>query len=332
MSDYYAYYANLSDIALNVHPHASDSNRLPFLPDYDAACKHYHKVKPVRTTGERPMHLRRYKEREITMTPENHGIVTYRCYGNDVVKWLPDGQIHLDIPTWNLMQEAITYLLGVPIQRERNAMWLLPDNMDKYVKLNDGVTVCRRTSEGLLTVSNLDTRYRYFIRRKEAKKVRDIYKPFVDRVVRNIRLRDEGYSLQEIGDTFGYQSNLDTMVWHSVIQPERIGVSQYYHRMGQRSTMENSYEFLEQVKAALQSNDVEALYKLELQAIWSAHTDLYMRTRMHPSEHDLYKLMQEVVFLVHRDEVFEQRPVKPTDSTHDRNARFFDRDLGEIVK
>ena len=318
-----------SEVAVKYYPYAAESNRLPFLPDYDSAVAHYNKVVPIRGTNTRPIHLRRYKERELTMLPDDHGVVTYWHEGNPVVKWLPDGQIHLNLPKWNLMQEAISYLLGVPIKRAQNAMWLLPDNMDKYVKLNEGTTVCRRTSRGLLTVSSLDVRYRYFIKRAQAKKVRDIYKPFVDRVVRNMRLRDDGYSLKEYGDVFGYVGNLDSTVWNSVKHPPFIGARVTYRA---DNSMQQSYDFLEQVKAALHCNDVEALYKLELQAIWHAHRDIYSRITMRPTENDFYKLMQEVVFLAHRDEVFEQRKVEATDSTFDRNERYFMEELGQITK
>ena len=159
-------------------------NMFPLLDTYMKALTHEQNVKPIRGTNQKPIHMRSRKYMQIAVLP-NEDVVYFDGWAssgepvNDkdyIVKWKPNGEIHINAPMYNCVYEQLTSLLGVQFKREKNHLWVLINGgtllpLRRYA--GDTPTILKWVDD-TLTYINPPTLTQKAINRGVAKAVREV--------------------------------------------------------------------------------------------------------------------------------------------------------------
>lgn len=296
-------------------------NDLPTLMNYAEALKWEKAVTPIRgRTADKQCKPLGNRKKTYAAVRKEEGKVVCKLYNTDVLTYHEDGRIEITMDGWasHTTMAFAESLLNVRMVRRHNRIWirshtegnsrlewnalhstdanLLTRRADDYVTLHNPVQVCTHK-----------------VNRAEANNVRKQYKAFKDYLVRTMRLRDAGFSTQELGDVFGWQEGMHGNLPN--FPAKQLGV--YAHA----TTKDEVYE---EFLALAKSDDSTDHYKASLWLAWT--TASFRRDgRLVPLVRDMLKGLDDCILKVHRDECFTEAPSTSGEPVRDAYGKFFGR-------
>lgn len=305
-------------------------NSFPKLDTYEKAVAHEAWVKPMRGSWVKPIHLRSRKDMQI-MRLHNGDIVYVDGWGRAhepekdyIVKWKPNGEIHVRAPMYNCVYEQLTSLFGMRFKREANKLWVERHNgfigwlplHDRYSK---EVTVLKWVG-GILSYINPPTLTQKAVDRGVAKAVRAKYKRIYDYLKSMPKLHDEVYPLTEFINTFNVelteeQKAVDRGAWWAV----RSAIP----KISLDIPLTQQDEVVEMVSLA-NEGDLEMSHKLWLACAYAnGSANVWGNFDITCTSKQVVKAFDNFILRLHREEVFydKELPTGKTQST--ANDKFF---------
>ena len=298
---------------------------IPAFTDYAHMKAHYEEVAPIRGRTEevRPIGRRRYDWYEIVKNqvallkdgdPLGEFATVYACklYRTNVVEWYPNNDIILRVPRWRgpTSMGMLTYAMAQHgsivsasgkwyFRSKDNVDYLLPDG-------KDGELLIRKADDGFYRPLDVAQEYRYKAKRKELNRIRKEYAPFVD-YARNMflicdTLPKDYHAVENLCKELGVKStNLTGHGWGS--------------------TVENRTAFINKVKEAINSNDLDLMYKLATYCGYSFSRYNYYNG-YECNANAVVRGFTEVLKYQYATEVFEAVEVEKGKAFIDRNAKY----------
>lgn len=292
-------------------------NRFISLTSYAEAKRWHDDTIPMRRgyhKGKRPIHHRDRAYWHIVDTGER---IEFRENDRTIVAWLPNGEIHVKPLMFNCCYEQLTSLLGILFFRKDNRLWV---NTHRTMALHcNEVNIFKRDSSGHLQLTNPPSRTKKVVNKTEANKIRKLYKPFIDYVRTTYKVRDEGYSIQECVEAFGRSEHHThtSMAWYSVQWPVRPDPDMLKMRRGHVDFDKTNEQFVK----AIQNPD--AFYIASLVLMNCARDTYFSSDRTKPSLNKMLKILTNIIYYYHRDEVFVDKELDASDMSRDTYAHFF---------
>lgn len=308
-------------------------NMFPTLDTYMKALTHEEQVKPMRGTVIKPIHLRSRKYIEIRRLENDDVVYLDTSWGmaddphtGYVVKWKPNGEIHINAPMFNCVYEQLTSLLGVEFCREKNHLWVCLDNqwLPLYDRSAKEVTVLKWVTntwgDNVLVYTNPPTLTQKAINRGVAKTVRAKYKRIYDYLKSMTKLRDDGlYPLTEFADAF----NFDLAKTES-----NYGAYWALQRMVPKINLDfplsQQDDIVEMVSLA-NEGDLDMSRKLWLASAYANGYRLGWGNDgdVHCAPNQVVKAFDNFILRIHREEVFYDKEVPTGKTPSTANEKFF---------
>ena len=249
--------------------------------------------------------------------------VICRLYNTDVLTYYPDGRLLINLTGW-ATQSTCAFIesvagLGVAIRHNRAWVRARPGNNPELGMVALPLRVrgdnwFRSPPSGYwasYTFENPAAVKVHAINRKGANTVRAMYKPFKDYIKTVMKVRDDGFSAQEMGDTFGWaREGMPAF-------PEYIRITA--RRMVQIDPVEKLLALA--IPTADPDETNANFYKANLWIARSAGT--MWATAVRPTESSMLKLLDDCILLKHRDTCFDEIDAEPGKVVRDAYARFF---------
>ena len=303
---------------------------IPAFENYAQIKAHYQAIAPIRGREEkvRPIGRRRYDWYQITekqvavdLSPENPlgSYATAYCavvYRTECVEWLPNEDIILRVPSWRgpTSMGMLTYALashGTIVSA--SGKWYFQNKNGEHYLLAEGKeasTLIRKGEDGMYRATEVAQEYTYKASRKALNALRKKYKEFFD-YAKNMVLIDS--STKRDWEQNNTLSNELGMNGHNLIG-----------RWG--SAKENRTEFLSLARKAIETNDLDLMYKLATYAmitfgryLWVGNNNESMY-KCYPEE--MERGLNEVLKYEHSSEVFTAVEVEKGKVFIDRNAKY----------
>lgn len=308
-----------------------DCNRYSLLDTYEKAVAHHNSVTPMSRgdcKGFKPIHLRSHYHKYDLIMMDGDAVVWVNKYApaymapdpkEYFVKWLPNGEIHLRAPMYNCVQERLWALFGLNFFRHNNALWVNTHQTYQLRKRSDAEpNIFKRDSSGHLQLTNPKLRSKMLLKRAQANNVRSRYSDFRKYLAGNIKVRDNGaFTAQECFDVFGAIEGSDTMPsgWWSIAFPSSLQSIKGLYRRSQ-DWEEKRNETVSDLLELITSGDHQKYYQASLWLMHGSAEHTYGDTRR-ATESGALKLLDEVLFFHHRDEVFYEKVLAPSDTSRD---------------
>jgi len=293
---------------------------VPRLLDYAEAVAHEASIKPIRgrSPETKPIGDRRNQHKIIRKDPD--GSIACRLYRTDVVTFHEDGRIEV---CWGgyvtqTTSSFISKLLGTSTALQHSHAWIMAQhNGGNTTSTITGDYAMHPTEPNILRRIEPVDKTRPWIRpaplhfenpmpvithrinRAGANRARKQYKAFKDYLVQTMRIRDDGFSAQEFGETFGW------------IKPD---LPRYPHS--------NVYTRQELLTLAA-SSDVQDHYKLSLILAWGTRVLIHAGRSFKPQLKTLLDRLDEYILREHRDECFDEVRVPAGEIQKDPYKKFF---------
>jgi len=304
-------------------------NMFPLLNTYMKALTHEERVVPVRGTNQKPIHLRSRKYMQITRL-SNDDVVYFDGWGssgepvNDkdyIVKWKPNGEIHINAPMYNCVYEQLTSLLGVQFKREKNHLWVMI-NGGKWVPLRayagDTPTILKWVGD-TLTYVNPPTLTQKAVDRGVAKSVRAKYKRVYDYLKNMVKLRDDNlYPLTEFMEVFDFKLSEQKDVFRAHWSVHRV-----VPKISLDVPLSQQDDIVEMVSLA-NEGDLDMSRKLWLACVWcGGHRHGWNSEDMYCAPNQVVKAFDNFILRIHREEVFYDKEVPTGKLPSTANEKFF---------
>ena len=309
-------------------------NSFPKLDTYEKAVAHEAQVKPIRGSWVKPIHLRSRKYMEIRrlenddvvyLDTEFEGRTPDDPHTSFIVKWKPNGEIHINAPMYNCVYEQLTSLFGIRFKREAYKVWVERHNgfigwlplHDRYSK---EVSVFKLVG-GVFSYTNPPTLTQKAVDRGVAKAVRAKYKRIYDYIKNVVKLRDDGvYPLTEFINTFNIELTdeekaVDRGAWWAV----RSAIP----KISLEIPLTQQDEVVEMVSLA-NEGDLEMTRKLWLACAYAnGSANVWGNFDITCTSKQVVKAFDNFILRLHREEVFydKELPTGKTQST--ANDKFF---------
>ena len=300
-------------------------NMFPTLDTYMKALTHEEQVKPMRGTVIKPIHLRSRKYMEIRRLENDDVVYPDTSWGmaddphtGYIVKWKPNGEIHINAPMFNCVYEQLLSLLGVHFCREKNHLWVCLDN--QWLPLHDRsskeVTVLKWV-DGRLTYTNPPTLTQKAIDRGVAKAVRKKYQRVYDYLRSMSKIHESEFPFSEFIDTFNIE-------WKYEGNMQYWDITRALPKIELGTQFANQDDVVEMVSLA-NEGDLDMSHKLMLVCAWAA------AERHHWSDSNsvdcvpnkLIKAFDDFILRIHREEVFYDKEVPTGKTPNTANEKFF---------
>jgi hypothetical protein len=313
-------------------------NRYPKLDTYEKAVAHHNSVTPMSRgdcQGFKPIHLRSHYHKYDLIMMDGDAVVWVDKYApaytapdpkEYIAKWLPNGEIHLRAPMHNCVQDRLWSLFGLNFYRHNNALWVNTHTTYRLRERSDAEpNIFKRDGSGHLQLTNQQPRSKMLLKRAQANNVRSRYSDFRKYLAGNIKVRDNGaFTMQECFDVFGVIDGSDTMPsgWWSIAFPWSLRNIKGDYRRSQSWEKERE-EAVGYLIGLITSDDHQKFYQASLWVMHSSAGLVYGGAR-HATERGALKLLDEVLFFHHRDEVFYEKVLAHNDRSRDVWGWVFD--------
>jgi len=152
-----------------------DTRNVKYLPDYAAALRHHDDIKPLRSTGTRPIAERTKKHFDI----RKHGdAIIVRLHRTDIITYTPDNRVTLNVGGYNSIstRAAIRAVAGVTM--DGNAPLWVQDYDHKYYLYKDNMQL---EVQGYRTLKVIDPTHPviHTLNKKVMNALRKDYAPFI---------------------------------------------------------------------------------------------------------------------------------------------------------
>lgn len=300
--------------------YGSNFNDLPTLRNYAEALKWEKAVTPIRgRKADNQCKPLGNRKKTYAAVRKEEGKVVCKLYHTDVLTYHEDGRIEITMDGWasQTTMAFVESLLNVRMVRRHNRIWIRSHTegngrLEWNALHSTNANLFTRRADGYVTVHNPVQVCTHKINRAEANNVRKQYKAFKDYLVRTMRLRDAGFSTQELGDVFGWQEGM-----HSDLPNLPPSLSVYAHA----TTKDEVYE---EFLALAKSDDSTDHYKASLWLAWT--TASFRRDgRLVPLVRSMLKGLDDYILRVHRDECFTETPSTSGEPVRDAYGKFFGR-------
>lgn len=314
-------------------------NAFPLLDTYMKALTHEEQVVPIRGTNQKPIHMRSRKYMQIKRLA-NDDVVYFDGWASSgepvsdkdyIVKWKPNGEIHINAPMYNCVYEQLTSLLGVDFARAKNALWVHLN--DQWLALRnyagDTPTILKWVENHDYPQYKLPHKLRYVnpptltqkaIDRGVAKAVRAKYQRIYDYLRSMTKVRDGVYEYSEFIDTFDLKNNE---------QYRKFNNSEYFtlYRMMPNISLDVSLpkqdDIVELVGMA-NEGDLTASHKLWLICAWSnGSRGGWHSENVVCAPNKVIKALDDFILRLHREEVFYDKEVPTGKLPSTANEKFF---------
>ena len=302
-------------------------NAFPTLDTYMKALTHEERVVPVRGTNMKPIHMRSRKYMQIKRLA-NDDVVYFDGWASSgepvnatdyIVKWKPNGEIHINAPMYNCVYEQLTSLLGVQFKREKNLLWVLINGgtllpLRRYA--GDTPTILKWVDD-TLTYTNPPEITQKAINRGVAKAVRAKYKRVYDYLRSMSKIHDSDFLFSEYIETFD-------------IEWKHEGTMRYWDITRAIPKIELGRQFacqddVVEIVSLANEGDLDMSHKLMLICAWAAGE------RHHWADTDsvacnptrLVKAFDDFILRLHREEVFYDKEVLAGKTPSTANNKFF---------
>jgi len=296
---------------------------------YDEAKAHFLKVTPLksgRCKGEKPLGIRRYIRALIRMDDD---VVVCSYYSHDVVRYLPNGEIHLDLCGYNTAstREFIynTTRIGTSTTSGKPFIYLSPTEKFLFPETSvrgSGVLVVKDRK-----VMNPQHQVVYRVNRKAMNDVRRKYADFIEycktigAVLEHVTDEDVRQAGRIIQDPTDSESRLRQLMF-----VDQVYGGYYRGRRTERAYME---DMLQRISHAQETQDYEQMSARFTQlAVSNMYFNAYAnkwlpRVKGEPVAWYALGAFDEVLKCVHRDEVFVAKEVPLGEVSGTTNQRYF---------
>lgn len=236
--------------------------------------------------------------------------VTCRFYNTDVLTYHPDGRIVVNLGGWATQSTCafITQVAGIHAWIQYNRVWV---SAGGHYPLHAQGENTLRLDGGGVTLDNPMRVTQHKINRAGANTVRRIYKPFKDYLTGVMKVRDEGFSKQEMGDTFGWKTENAPQL------PPMIRISGRYKVNG--APIDGVLALATPTEDAEQTH--ANFYKASLWLTMSAASGWGYTYR--PTLEGMLKLLDDCILFKHRDQCFVEIEAPQGETARDAYAKFF---------
>jgi len=303
-------------------------NAFPLLDTYMKALTHEEQVVPIRGTNQKPIHMRSRKYMQIAVLP-NEDVVYFDGWGtkgepvndNDyIVKWKPNGEIHINAPMYNCVYEQLTSLLGVKFFRATNLLWVYMDDALPLRRYTGGTPTILKWKDDRLVYTNPPEVTQKAINRGVAKAVRAKYKSIYDYLRGMTKVRDSVYEYSEFIDAFDFKADE---------QYRQFNNNAYFtlHRLMPKISLYVSLpkqdDIVELIGMA-NEGDLTASHKLWLICAWSngGHRSWHSENVV-CAPNQVIKAFDDFILRIHREEVFYDKEVPMGKLPSTANEKFF---------
>ena len=300
--------------------YGANFNDLPTLRNYAEAVKWESQITPIRGRTEdrqcKPLGGRRKTYAAIR---KEEGKAICKLYHTDVLTYHEDGRIEIMMDGWasQTTMSFIESLLDVRMVRRHNRIWIRShaegnSRLEWNALHSTDSNLLTRRADGYVTLHNPVQVCTHKVNRAEANNVRKQYKAFKDYIVRTMRLRDGGFSVQEFGDVFGWQGDMSG------------GLPNFPPNLTLHAHVATKDEVFEGFLALAKSDDSTDHYKASLCLAWS--TASFRRDgRLVPLVRNMLKGLDDCILRAHRDVCFTETPNTTGEPVRDAYAKFFGR-------
>ena len=293
-----------------------NNNDVPRLLDYAEAAAHEASIKPIRgrSVETKPIGDRRNQHKIIRKNSD--GSIACRLYRTDVVTFHEDGRIEVrwDGFVTQTTSNFISELLGTHITLQHSRAWITAQHNNGNTTTT-GHYAMHPTEPNILRRGEPVDRWRYNrqplhfenpvpvithrVNRAGASRARKQYKAFKDYIVQTMRIRDDGFSVQEFGEVFGW-------IRKEQDQPR------YPH-----SSIYTRQKMLELAK----SEQIQDHYHASLILAWGVHA--VSRSSFKPQLKAMLDKLDECILREHRDECFDEVRAPAGEIQKDPYKKFF---------
>jgi len=309
-------------------------NAFPLLDTYMKALTHEEQVVPIRGTNQKPIHMRSRKYMQIKRL-SNDDVVYFDGWAGSgepnnehdyIVKWKPNGEIHINAPMYNCVYEQLTSLLGVDFARAKNALWVHLN--DQWLPLRGAFrkdpTILKWETDtwgdNRLVYTNVPTITQKAISRGVAKAVRAKYKSIYGYLRGMTKVRDSVYEYSEFIDAFDFKADE---------QYRQFNNNAYFtlHRLMPKISLYVSLpkqdDIVELIGMA-NEGDLTASHKLWLICAWSngGHRSWHSENVV-CAPNQVIKAFDDFILRLHREEVFYDKEVPMGKLPSTANEKFF---------
>ena len=313
-------------------------NMFPTLDTYIKALTHEEQVVPMRGTNIKPIHLRSRKYMEIRRLENDDVVYLDTSWGmaddphtGFIVKWKPNGEIHINAPMYNCVYEQLTSLLGVQFCREKNHLWVCLDNqwLALHSRHSKEVTVLKWVKNHDCPQYKRDYKLQYVnpptltqkaIDRGVAKAVRAKYKRVYDYIKGMVKLRDDGkYPITEFIEAFDFTVD-DEQTYR---QGAYWTVQRLLPKISLDFPLSQQDDIVEMISLA-NEGDLDMSRKLWLTCAYAnGYRYGWQSDDVICSPNQVVKAFDNFILRLHREEVFYDKEVPTGKTPSTANDKFF---------
>jgi len=302
----------------------NNSEQIYPMRSYDEAKAHFLKVTPLksgRCKGEKPLGIRRYVRALIRMDDD---VVVCSYYSHDVVKYLPNGEIHLDLCGYNTAstREFIYNTTRIVATVSRGKPFIQLSPTEKFLFPENGVLVVKDRK-----VLNPQHQVVYRVNRKAMNDVRKKYADFIEycktmgAVLEHVTDEDVRQAGRVIQDPTESESRLRQLMF-----VDQVHAGYYRGRRTERSYME---DMLQRITHAQETQDYEQMSARFTQlAVSNMYFNAYAnkwlpRVKGEPVSWYALGSFDEVLKYVHCHDVFVAKEVPLGEVSGTTNQQYF---------
>lgn len=281
----------------------------PHLYGYADAARWEADVKPIRGRPDcKPLGARH--KTHATIRREGEAVIC-KLYYTDVLTYYPDGRIVVKLDGWATQSTCafIESVVGLRVGMRHNRVWV--SAMGGYYPMHTQGENTFTRAMGVLHFDNPASVTVHKVNRRGANTVRRIYKPFVNYIKNVMRVRDDGFSMQEMGEAFGWvKEGLPKLPDYIRIDARRV------------SPTEPINELLALATPTDDPDETNAnFYKASLWLARSAGQIWGWVCK--PTALGMLGVLDDCILLKHRDQCFDEITVEPGVMARDTYVKFF---------